>query len=180
MTDGSVFLYKGGKDWVGKAIKYVTGSPYAHTAVYIDGLTFDSTVWLLPKSKPWMLWRYRSGIRITVGVLGVPDLVLNLVYPRTPLNIVDGLLKAISMVNGRAWYNFLLLVCDALLYPTRPLWKWIYHKTEWAPFMGPSTNCSYAVDEIIKATGVDLWPDTPESLTVPGDYPSCLLLEVEK
>ena len=180
MTDGSILLYKGGKDAVSKAIAYVTGSPYAHTAIYLDGFTFDSTVWLLPNSKPWMLWRYRSGVRITIGILAPPDLVLNLTYPRTPFNVAAGLAQAVSMVNGRAWYNFALLVVDAVLYPTRALWKWIYRKTGWAPFAGPSTNCSKAVDVIVKAMGVDLWPDQPESLTVPGDYPKNPLLEAEK
>jgi hypothetical protein len=179
MTNGSVFLYKGGKDAVSKAIAYITKSPYAHTAIYLEGFTFDSTVWLLPNSKPWMLWRYRSGVRWTIGVLDTPDLVLDLKIPFGPGGIDAGMVKALEMINGRAWYNFLLLVVDALLYPTRPLWKWIYAKTGWAPFAGPMTNCSKAVDVIYKAMGVDLWADMPESLTVPGDYPNCAILQEE-
>ncbi len=170
MNDGSILLFKGGKDWVSKAITYITKSPYAHTAIYIDGFTFDSSVWLLPNSKPWMIWRYRSGVRITIGILPTPDLVLDFVTPFRPTAWVAGLAKAVEMINGRAWYNFALLVMDAFLYPTRWIWNWIYKKTAWAPFRGPSTNCSYAVDVIVKAMGVDLWPEQPESLTVPGDY----------
>jgi hypothetical protein len=184
MKEGTVFLYKGGKDIISKAIKAVTGSEYAHTAIYLGGMTFDSTVWQAPRKngkslKWWMIWKYRSGMRETMGVLESPDLRL---VPKTPLeqfNVWEGQAQALMMVNSRAWYNVFLLVFDAILYPTRKLWAWVYRKTGWAPFMGPSTNCSAAVDEIYKAMGIDLWPGEPESLTVPGDYPKCDLLEVE-
>jgi hypothetical protein len=178
MNDGTILLYKGNrKNLVDRVIMDVTDSPYSHTAIYLAGFTFESTVWQLPGSKPWMFWRYRTGVHITVGERAA-DLRLQPKSGRTLEEAHAGLAKAIEIVNSRAWYAFALTLFDAVLYPTRALWKWIYRKTGWAPFVSSSTNCSYAADLLEKIMGLDLWPGMPESLTVPGDYLKCDALEV--
>lgn len=171
-ADITVLLFEGGDDLVGKAIRYFTKSQYVHSAVYAYGLTFESSVWQLPNSKPWMFWRYRSGIRITYGKLGCSlELPLN-------ANIPGGLDKALAFgfedINGRFWYNFLLTFFDIIIYPTRKFWQ----KIGWVPFSSRylGRNCSYFADSFIKAYGVDLWPDREEATTVPGDYANHPLL----
>jgi hypothetical protein len=175
MIDGSILLFKAKENFVSKSIEYITDSPYTHTAIYIGGYVFESTVWMPPGSKPWMIWKLKSGVKWNV-VVPKADLIL---VPKAPVDVEKGIAKAAELINSRARYNFLLTLFDAFLYPTRWLWKKIYKKTGWAPFVGYSTNCSYVADEIEKAMGLDLWPDMPESLTVPGDYLYCDLLEIQ-
>jgi hypothetical protein len=175
MIDGSILLFKAKKNFVSKAIEYITESPYTHTAIYVGGYVFESTVWMAPEAKWWMIWKLKSGVKWDV-VAPKADLIL---VPKVPVNVEKGIAKAAEFINSRARYNFFLTLSDIFLYPTRWLWKWIYRKTGWAPFVGYSTNCSYVADAIEKAMGLDLWPNMPESLTVPGDYLNCDLLEVQ-
>jgi hypothetical protein len=172
MREGTIGLVKGDpKKIVQKIIMDVTDSEFSHTRIYILGWTIESTVWKV-KGKLFP----RSGIYLTRGI--VPsDLYLSPKVAKTPAQAEAGLVKAIELVNSRAWYAYLLTLFDIILFPTRGLWKWIYKKTGWAPFTSSRTNCSYVVDLLEKTMGLDLWPKMPESLTVPGDYPDNKFLE---
>jgi len=173
----AILLYRGNpKSFSDRAIMHVTDSPYTHSAICLGGFTFESSIWLQPGARRWMIWRYRSGVQITVGERSA-DLRLAPRVERTPEQVRAGLEKAVALVNSRSWYAFLLTLFDALLYPTRGLWRWIYRRTGWAPFVSRRTNCSYLSDLLMKAMGLDLWPDMPESLTVPGDYVHCDALQ---
>lgn len=155
------------RNLVDRVIYDVTGGP-SHSRIYLPvgpGFTCESAVWGL-----------HSGMRISVGELPC-DIRLRFKMPWIEAEMVKALKLALDMANSRTWYAFFLTLFDLVLYPTRPLWKWIYKRTSWAPFMSPRTNCSMAVD-LISKVHQDLWPDMPESLTVPGDYLNCNALEV--
>lgn len=168
MKDGTIGLLRGDRQKpADRAIMEIIGSEYTHARIYILGFTIESTVWMV-RGRLFP----RSGVLLTLGERRA-DAYFEPKVDRTPEQARAGLEKAIELVNSRAWYAYLLTLCDAVLYPTRALWKWIYKCTGWAPFMGAETNCSYLTDLLEKAMGLDLWPDMPESLTVPGDYPYC-------
>jgi len=168
MSDVIVQLVKGNpKNFIDRCIMEVTGSPYSHTRIYFPvspGFTCESTVWGL-----------RSGMYLSMRELPC-DTRLKFKVPWEYGEILAALEKAIDMANSRAWYNFALTAFDLILYPTRWLWKWIYQRKGWAPFTSARTNCSEAVD-ILSKIHVDLWPGSPPSLTVPGDYVKCEALE---
>jgi len=168
MKDGTIGLLKGDRQKsADRAIMEITGSEYTHARIYILGFTIESTVWMA-RGRLFP----RSGVLLTLGKRK-SDAYFEPKVDRTPEQARAGLEKAIELVNSRAWYAYLLTFLDFILYPTRALWRWIYKKTGWAPFVSSRTNCSYLADLLEKEMGLDLWPDMPESLTVPGDYPYC-------
>jgi hypothetical protein len=169
-------LFKGGNDLVSRAIRYFTGSPYVHAAVFLAGMTFESTVWLPEGKKVWMLWAYKSGIRETWGYFSA-DKTMELARLLIDEEYMAGRNYAVEQINDRHWYNFLLTFFDIIIYPTR----WFWQKVGWIPFSSRylGANCSEFVDQVYKAMGIDLWPDRGEASTVPGDYPSCPLLVAE-
>ena len=170
-----VILFKAGDDLLGRAIKFFTGSPYGHTAIFLAGFTFESTGWQTPGAKWWQFWTYRSGIKISRGELMGGTSLSPLIVPSD--SQVELMLEfATDQINDRWWYNGLLLIADALIYPTR----WFWNKIGWIPFSSRylGTVCSTFVDEMFKAAGIDLWPGRSEATTVPGDYVKCPLLKV--
>ena len=172
MNDVTIQLLKGNpKKFLDRTIMDRSGSDKVHTRIYfkLPDETFEVTVWGGP---------LKSGMLISYGELPC-DLSLGFRMPLTQDQIIRGIDEAIAMANNRHWYAFLLLAFDYFLIPTRRFWNWVYRKTGWAPFNGGSDcDCSMAVDRIVKAMGIDLFPDRAESLTVPGDFEGCPLLEV--
>jgi|GEM_PF-2893066 len=180
-----ILLFKGKKDILSKAIMYFTDSVFTHTALYVRGITFESTVWQNPttwlfgrewKSRWWMFWTWRSGVKTTQGILEADEIYRFRVPPAPSQNILM-VTYALDLVNERRMYNFLLTFFDMIIYPTR----WFWQKVGWIPFSKRylGANCSSLVDEIVTAGGIDLWPERVSATTVPGDYPlnSNLVLE---
>jgi hypothetical protein len=176
--DPRILLFKGGKSLVSKAIMYFTDSVFTHTALYVRGATFESTVWQIPetwlfgrawKPKWWMFWTWRSGIKITQGILEA-DETYHFRVPPTPMQNINMMNAAVDLVNERRMYNFLLTFFDMIIYPTR----WFWHKIGWVPFSKRylGENCSSFVDQVVtEGGGIDLWPKRESETTVPGDYP---------
>ena len=157
------------RNWLDRIIMARSGSQWTHTRIYFKAIdmTFEVTVWggIL-----------RSGMLITQGERAC-DKRLTIAQIVTQDQIRQGIGEALAMANARSWYAFLLLAFNYILIPTRRFWNWVYRRTGWAPFNGGSdTDCSFGVDRIVLAMGIDLFPRRPESLTTPGDFEKCKLL----
>ena len=150
-------------------IMRVTGKQQVHTRIYfsLPDETFEVTVWGGP---------FKSGMKISWSELPC-DIRLGFI-DESKLDVIAGIECALAMANSRSLYAFLLLVFDIILIPTRRFWNWRYRRTGRAPFNGGSdTDCSFAVDRICQAMGVQLFGKKPASLIAPGDFFSCRLLK---
>jgi|WetSurMetagenome_2_1015567.scaffolds.fasta_scaffold125165_1 hypothetical protein len=174
MVDGSILLFKRESskfDLVGRAIEFFTGSPYTHTAIFLNGCTYDATVWT-PEGKWWP----RSGIRKTVGTLSGYSTVMVPKVPITHDEMVAMTAVADEAIKNRIPYNIFKLLVLAIVYPTRKFWTWI----KWVPFQEISYGevCSEFVDDEYGSCGRDLFPDRSDEATVPGDFLKCDQIEI--
>jgi hypothetical protein len=174
MKDGSIILFTGGDDILSKAIRFFTGSPYTHTAVYVKGYTFDSTVW--HDGRWWQLWKWHTGVRKTYGILPGAALVLSPMVPLSETEAIELLTRCNMSEEYHFPYNVLKLLVLAIVYPTRKFWE---EKVKWIPFSGDflGETCAEYVDEMYKPVR-DWFPGKTEQDTVPGDWAKCPGLEV--
>jgi len=160
--DGTVMLYAPDPDaawyvrFLQRTIQKVTGSPYTHVAVFCNGITWESTMWV----KGIVI---HSGVKMTSGMDEHADVYLN---PHRELtaserNLMLGYLT--RMVNYDRPYNVLKLVTMAITYRLRP--SLLPFDAEWL-----GQVCSTLVDKAYKEAGIDLLPDEDEGLTAPGDF----------
>jgi len=174
MVDGTILLFKRENkkfDLVGRAIEFFTGSPYTHVALFLNGCTYDATVWT-PQGKWWP----HSGVRKTVGTLPGYSTLLQ---PKVPIKhdeMIAMVAVAEDEIKNHVPYNVLKLLVLAIVYPTRKFWTWI----NWVPFQAEFFGevCSEFVDEEYSTAGRDLFPGRTEEDTVPGDYMKCDQIEV--
>ncbi len=159
IAEGSILLWKT-KGFIGWCIRRVTGMPWGHAASYVDGMTFESTVW-------WVGYWWKSGIKQTHGLL-IADKYLRLKEPMTLEQVDREVDYWLGKLNWRRPYNVPKLVIKAFVYPLR---RW-FNKIGWVPFDQPvfGDDCSTSVDEAKKAARIDLLPGELEGYTAPGDF----------
>jgi hypothetical protein len=155
------------RDFVSRAIVFFTGMPYTHVALVFEGAVYESTVWKNEKGN------LESGIRITYGRfpsdVPEPDICMVPWRLETTPERMDRIKRELEKVVPLPRpYNILKLVVLALIWPTRRFWKWI----KWVPFNHEAWGevCSGFVDEIMKDSKWDLFPDEWEGYTVPGQF----------
>ncbi len=154
-------------DIVPKAIKFFTHSEYTHSAWYINGYLYESTVW---KSKSG---KNVHGSRKTKWP---DDWPMGSFAPEVwlyPINITDNQVAGIQRyceqsLKDHMPYNFALLVIFLLVMPFR----WFWNKIGWVPFSHQVYGevCSTYVDEAAKLNDLDLLPWLEDSMAVPVDF----------
>jgi len=171
MKNGTVLLYKYKKSdsffWniIGKSIVFFTGYPYTHVALYINGRTYDYTVW--KEGKKW-----KTGARMTQGLLKASE------YYEPKRNLTDEEAFGIEFYCKELQkypYNVLKLLSLAIVYPLRS----IFRMFKWVPFDHVMFGdvCSVLPDEAYKFAGIDIFPGDFEGYTVPGMYTECDFFE---
>jgi len=170
MKNGTVLLFgfhKGDNlifNIVGKSIMFFTGFPYTHTAIYLDGKTYDYSVW--KEGKKW-----KTGVRVTEGVMRADEYY----EPTFDLTKEESFaMVRYSIMLKQYPYNFFKLLSLAIVYPLRKIFKLL----KWVPFDNVIFGdvCSVLPDEAYKFTGYDIFPDGREGYTVPGMYTECNFL----
>ena len=166
MNEGTIGLDKS-RRFIGWCIKVVTGMPWAHAKTYLNGLTWESTVW-------WVGYWWKTGIKVTVGYAKA-DEYWQLKLPMTEEQIRQELYYWIDKLNRRRPYNVPKLLSLVIVYPLRRF----FNRIGWIPFDNPiwGEECSSSVDEAKKFWGCDLLPKQHEGYTAPGDIRKSKLLE---
>lgn len=166
MREGTILLWKS-HGFLGWCIKKVTGMPYGHSATYLYGFTWESTVW-------WSIWWFKTGIRVSEGMLKADEYWAPK-EPETPSQLKAELRYFLDKLNKRRPYNVPKLLILALVIPCRKF----FERLHWVPFDNASLGevCSVTTDEAKKAAGIDLLPEAMEGMTAPGDFRHSKLLE---
>jgi len=163
-----IILYKpikGKEWWWSNLVKFVTGSDYYHSAIWISGYIYEETAYF-DSSNKWIsgVRKYKSEPNGDVYVL------------RSEVIVDEEAIKTwVEMqISLKVPYNFPLLISMFFVYPLRWLWKIL----KWSPFKSAVFGYIYSefVDYCLMAGGVDLLPDRSEAYTVPGDIAKSKLL----
>lgn len=166
MKNGSILLINGKNSkgfWgiVSKLIYFFTGSWIAHVTIYLNGKTYESTVY--KKDNKW-----RSGVVISNGI-GYH----NGGYLEPIFDLTDNQVKLMERYGKRgeqigAPYNFLRFIVFPILLITR----WFWRAIQWVPFSKEVHGevCSTFIDEMYKVAGVDLFDNELEQYTTPGEF----------
>lgn len=156
--DGTLLLYRvpdKGADLLAKAIRFFTGKPYSHAALFCYGATWEEN---------------EKGANRTPGLKQAseywePDVSMTseeLERGKIFLWVTTGM-----GIRHRWPYNFLLTFIEFIVYPTR----WFWNKIGWVPFAGHllGANCSAYCDLFWRYSGRDIRSQWLEMLSAPGD-----------
>lgn len=144
---------------VSKLICFFTNSNYTHSAIWLRGNLYESTV--------------MNGQNGALKTASLPPesrrcVLMKPIVPLSPdaLDTLEMFLNR-TVVQKRP-YNFLKIVVLAIVYPTRKFWQ----KIGWVPFQNEvfGSVCSVYVDYALKYIGLDVLPGMNEEYTAPGDF----------
>jgi len=166
MKNGSILLINGKNSkgfWkiVSKLIHFFTGSWIAHVTLYLNGFTYESTVYKKDK-------KIKSGVVITRGVGWYNDGYLEPTFELTGQQIMKMIRKAEGMKEEKHPYNFFRFIIFPILLITR----WFWRAIQWVPFNKEVHGevCSTFIDEMYKEAGIDLFDNDLEQYTTPADF----------
>jgi len=166
MKNGSILLINGKNSkgfWgiVSKLIHFFTGSWITHVTLYLNGYTYESTVYKKDK-------KIKSGVVITKGVGWHNDGYLEPTFTLTKNQISVMVKKAEEMEEEKHPYNFFRFIVFPILLITRWFWRVI----QWVPFNKEVHGevCSTFIDELYKEAWVDLFDNDLEQYTTPADF----------
>ena len=148
------------KNVAGKSICFFTDSDIVHSSISLNKKTFEETV-------DFEKCKIVHGAKMTDGI---PQCDYTIRYKK---QLTDKQFYALQTwlefsVEDEWPYNFLRLLSLMVVYPTRPLWKWI----NYVPFSGALYGevCSTYVDLALYFIGIDALPGQLERYTAPGDF----------
>lgn len=154
---------------VSKLICFFTNSNYTHSAIYLNGYLYESTV--------------MNGQNGAMKTKGLPPaerncIVLEFKKPVNPADIEHLEYALNRRVVEKRPYNFFKIFVLAIIYPTR----WLWNAIGWVPFQNEAFGyvCSVFVDSALKQFGIDLIPDNNEEYSSPGDILNSDLLKPVK
>jgi hypothetical protein len=187
MVDGSVLFwkYKPGGDWLFDFVDWVickiTDSNKVHTAIYVCGVVYESTVWFEPISLLGLKinWPHSGVKKLTLQELNTvpsaeyaghrgPDVT---VPPDAAKLMAD---YAEAQIQKKRPYNIPELAAMLVIWPTRPIWRAL----NWAPFTASVLGnfCSTFVEKCWLA-GFCLVPLSDTNFTPPSELDGSKRLE---
>jgi len=161
MKNGTILLWKYKKskgliDFVSRLIVFFTNFPYVHVSIFLDGKTYEYTVWKDGK-------KTKTGIRITNGLREADE------YREPTFDLSAH--EVFTMIKYAEWlkphkYSVLKLLVLSVIYPAR----WLFKKIKWVPFDNFIFGdvCSVLPAEMYEFIGRDIFPYDPAGITVPG------------
>ena len=155
-----ILLYRshGKHFWFDKLVHFFTGSWYYHTALWVDGVQYESAAYFTVDG----VW-HEGVMKHRIGSPGGDRYVLTRPVSAEQKDTIVQWCE--RHLYGQ--YNFPKLVGMAVIYPFR----WFFKAIRWVPFSRSVFGyiCSEYVDRAFKAAGIDLLPGAREGYTAPGD-----------
>jgi hypothetical protein len=178
MQDGTVLFWKFKQchDWIFdfacEEIMRITNSPYVHTAIYLGGEVYESTMWrknitVLGLKIPWL----HGGVRVHPGTgWDEARAPLIAISPQVATRMRD---YAKAQISEHRPYNILQLAVMIVVWPTRAFWR----RVGWVPFSASllGTYCSTFVEKCW-LSGWSLVPLDDENFASPGELRDSALL----